>query len=326
MSICTPLIPLGGIWLQADGPVVGGASFGYSCRMTIALEARNLRKNYPGVIAVDGVSFAVEEGSCFGLLGPNGAGKTTTVEIIEGVTPASSGEVYYYGEIAGRRFRQEAGIQFQNTALQDFITVRETIEMFRTLYDRQAKLDDIIEQCSLGALLDRDNRKLSGGQRQRLLLAIALVNQPRLIFLDEPTTGLDPQARRNFWDLVKSIRAGGTTVLLTTHYMDEAQVLCDEIAIMDAGKIVTEGSPDSLLKKQYKGLIIELPLADLTGDMSGIEHTVLENLGVVEVVTSDVNASLQQLSGQVSDLNQIKIRQPNLEDLFLDLTGHTLRA
>lgn len=294
--------------------------------MTIALEARNLRKHYPGVIAVDGVSFAIEEGSCFGLLGPNGAGKTTTVEIIEGVTPASSGEVYYYGEIAGSRFRQEAGIQFQNTALQDFITVRETIEMFRTLYDRQAKLDDIIEQCSLGALLDRDNRKLSGGQRQRLLLAVALVNQPRLIFLDEPTTGLDPQARRNFWDLVKSIRAGGATVLLTTHYMDEAQVLCDEIAIMDAGKIVTEGSPDSLLKKQYKGLIIELPIADLTGDMSGIEHTVQENLGVIEVVTSDVSTSLQQLSGQVSNLNQIKIRQPNLEDLFLDLTGHTLRA
>ena len=269
--------------------------------MTIALEARNLRKHYPGVIAVDGVSFAVEEGCCFGLLGPNGAGKTTTVEIIEGVTPASSGAVYYYGEIAGKRFRQEAGIQFQNTALQDFITVRETLEMFRALYDRPAKLADIIEQCSLGALLDRDNRKLSGGQRQRLLLAVALVNRPRLIFLDEPTTGLDPQARRNFWDLVKSIRAGGATVLLTTHYMDEAQVLCDEVAIMDAGKIVTQGSPDSLLRKQYQGLIIELPLADLTGDMSGIEHTVLENLGVVEVVTSDVNASLQQLSSHVSN-------------------------
>tara|TARA_R110002096_G_scaffold161007_7_gene327439 strand:+ start:3234 stop:4118 length:885 start_codon:yes stop_codon:yes gene_type:complete len=294
--------------------------------MTIALEARNLRKHYPGVIAVDGVSFAVEEGCCFGLLGPNGAGKTTTVEIIEGVTPASSGAVYYYGEIAGKRFRQEAGIQFQNTALQDFITVRETIEMFRALYERPAKLTDIIEQCSLGALLDRDNRKLSGGQRQRLLLAVALVNQPRLIFLDEPTTGLDPQARRNFWDLVKSIRAGGATVLLTTHYMDEAQVLCDEVAIMDAGKIVTQGSPDSLLRKQYKGLIIELPLADLTGDMSGIEHTVMQNQGVIEVVTSDVNASLQQLSSHVSNLNQIRIRQPNLEDLFLDLTGHTLRA
>ena len=294
--------------------------------MTIALEARNLRKHYPGVVAVDGVSFAVEEGVCFGLLGPNGAGKTTTVEIIEGVTPPSSGEVYYYGEIAGRRFRQEAGIQFQNTALQDFITVRETIEMFRTLYERQADFDEIVEQCSLGDLLDRDNRKLSGGQRQRLLLAVALVNKPRLIFLDEPTTGLDPQARRNFWTLVQSIRAGGSTILLTTHYMDEAQVLCDEIAIMDAGKIVTQGSPDTMLKKQYNGLIIELPLASLTGDMSGIEHTVLEKLGVVEVISTDVSTSLQQLSAHVSSLNEIKIRQPNLEDLFLDLTGHTLRA
>jgi ABC-2 type transport system ATP-binding protein len=294
--------------------------------MTIALEARNLRKHYPGVVAVDGVSFAVEEGVCFGLLGPNGAGKTTTVEIIEGVTPPSSGEVYYYGEIAGRRFRQEAGIQFQNTALQDFITVRETIEMFRTLYERQADFDEIVEQCSLGELLDRDNRKLSGGQRQRLLLAVALVNKPRLIFLDEPTTGLDPQARRNFWTLVQSIRAGGSTILLTTHYMDEAQVLCDEIAIMDAGKIVTQGSPDTLLRKQYNGLIIELPLANLTGDMSGIEHTVFEKLGVVEVISTDVSTSLQQLSAHVSSLNEIKIRQPNLEDLFLDLTGHTLRA
>ncbi len=294
--------------------------------MTIALEARNLRKTYPGVVAVNGVSFVVEEGICFGLLGPNGAGKTTTVEIIEGVTPASSGEVYYYGEIAGQKFRQEAGIQFQNTALQDFITVRETLEMFRTLYARRANIDDIIEQCSLGDLLDRDNRKLSGGQRQRLLLAVALVNKPRLIFLDEPTTGLDPQARRNFWDLVQSIRAGGSTILLTTHYMDEAQILCDEIAIMDAGKIVTQGAPEVLLREKYRGLIIELPISDLTGDMSGIEHTVLEKLGLIEVVSTDVSASLQQLSAHVSNLNQIKIRQPDLEDLFLDLTGHTLRA
>ena len=192
-------------------------AFRYSSPMTTALEARNIKKQYPGVLAVDGVSFSVPEGICFGLLGPNGAGKTTTVEIIEGVTSASSGEVYYYGEIAGAKFRQEAGIQFQNTALQDNITVRETIEMFRALYDRRADIDEIIEQCSLGELLDRDNRKLSGGQRQRLLLAVALVNRPRIIFLDEPTTGLDPQARRNFWDLVQSIRAGGATILLTTH-------------------------------------------------------------------------------------------------------------
>ena len=299
---------------------------GYPSRMTIALEARNIRKLYPGVTAVDDVSFSVREGICFGLLGPNGAGKTTTVEIIEGVTPATSGDVLYYGQPAGARFRQEAGIQFQNTALQDFITVRETIEMFRALYDRKADFDDIVRQCSLGDLLDRDNRKLSGGQRQRLLLAVALVNRPRLIFLDEPTTGLDPQARRNFWDLVQNIRAGGATVLLTTHYMDEAQVLCDEIAIMDAGKIITQGSPEQLLRARYDGLIIELPISDLTNGLSGIEHTVYENLGIIEVVTTDVSQSLQQLRPHISNLNQIKIRQPNLEDLFLDLTGHSLRA
>ncbi len=250
--------------------------------MPIALEARDLVKKYPGVTAVDGVSFSVPEGICFGLLGPNGAGKTTTVEIIEGVTRSTSGEVYYYGEIAGARFRQEAGIQFQNTALQDYLTVRETIEMFRSLYYRQANIDDIIEQCSLTDLLDRDNRKLSGGQRQRLLLAVALVNRPRLIFLDEPTTGLDPQARRNFWDLVKSIRAGGATIVLTTHYMDEAQILCDEIAIMDAGEIVTQGAPGDLLYQRYGDELINLPHGE--------------------------------------------IRRPNLEDLFIDLTGHSLRV
>jgi len=293
--------------------------------MTIALEARNLKKVYPGVVAVNGINFAVTEGICFGLLGPNGAGKTTTVEMIEGVTSPTAGEIFYYGEPAGKKFRQEVGIQFQNTALQDFLTVRETIEMFRSLYERKADIDDIIEQCSLGELLDRDNRKLSGGQRQRLLLAVALVNRPRIIFLDEPTTGLDPQARRNFWDLVQSIRAGGATIVLTTHYMDEAQVLCDEIAIMDAGKIIAQGAPDALLRKQYEGLIIELPLADITTDLNGIEHLVIENMGIVEVVTTDVSKSLQELAPHVTNLNHIKIRQPNLEDLFIDLTGHTLR-
>jgi ABC-2 type transport system ATP-binding protein len=248
----------------------------------IALEARNLVKRYPGVLAVDGVSFKVPEGTCFGLLGPNGAGKTTTVEIIEGVTRATSGEVRYYGEIAGDRFRQETGIQFQNTALQDHITVLETLKMFRALYDRQADLDDVIAQCSLGDLLDRDNRKLSGGQRQRLLLAVALVNRPRLVFLDEPTTGLDPQARRNFWALVQAIRDEGATIVLTTHYMDEAQVLCDEIAIMDQGNIVKQGAPEALLFDRYGDALINLPHGE--------------------------------------------VRRPNLEDLFLDLTGHSLRA
>jgi ABC-2 type transport system ATP-binding protein len=294
--------------------------------MQIALEARNLVKQYPGVLAVNDVSFAVREGICFGLLGPNGAGKTTTVEIMEGVTPATAGEVWYYGAPAGTRFREEAGIQFQNTALQDYITVQETLEMFQSLYDRQANLEYIIEQCSLSELVDRDNRKLSGGQRQRLLLAVALVNRPRLVFLDEPTTGLDPQARRNFWDLVKRIRAEGTTVILTTHYMEEAQILCDEIAIMDGGQILTQGSPADLLRQHYKNTIIELPIADFTGDLAALEHRVLESQGVIEIETDDVNESLRELVAHSSGLNHLKIRQPNLEDLFLDLTGHSLRA
>jgi ABC-2 type transport system ATP-binding protein len=294
--------------------------------MTIALEARNLVKHYPGVVAVNGVSFAVEEGVCFGLLGPNGAGKTTTVEIIEGVIPASSGEVFYYGKPAGTKFREEAGIQFQNTALQDYLTVKETLAMFQSLYDRRADLQHIIDECSLGELLDRDNRKLSGGQRQRLLLAVALVNRPRVVFLDEPTTGLDPQARRNFWDLVERIRKEGTTIILTTHYMDEAQVLCDDIAIMDDGEIITRGSPAELLQKQYSNVIIEIPLDDVNGDLSGIPHRVLDLQGVIEIATDDVNSSLQLLAKSVSGLNRMKIRQPNLEDLFLDLTGHSLRA
>ncbi len=294
--------------------------------MAIALEARHLVKHYPGVVAVDDVSFAVEEGVCFGLLGPNGAGKTTTVEIIEGVTPATSGEVWYMGAPAGRRFREEAGVQFQSTALQDYLTVRETLEMFQRLYNRRADLDAIIADCSLEELVDRDNRKLSGGQRQRLLLAVALVNEPRLVFLDEPTTGLDPQARRNFWSLVQKIRGTGTTVILTTHYMDEAQVLCDTIAIMDEGRIIAEGSPDALLRERYRGLIIEMPLADVSGDLSELEHRVLEDRGVVEIVSRDVTASLAALTPEVTDLNHIKIRQANLEDLFLDLTGHSLRA
>lgn len=253
--------------------------------METALEARDLVKQYPGVLAVDGVSFAVREGSCFGLLGPNGAGKTTTVEIMEGVTPATSGQVMYFGEPAGRRFREEAGIQFQSTALQDFLTVRETLELFQSLYDRQADIDAIIEECSLVDLEDRDNRKLSGGQRQRLLLAVALVNRPRLVFLDEPTTGLDPQARRNFWELVERIRRRGTTVVLTTHYMEEAEILCDEVAIMDAGRIIAQGNPKTLLARRYPNVVIELPIEDIRGELGGIEHRVLGTQGIVEIPT-----------------------------------------
>lgn len=294
--------------------------------MPIALEARDLVKDYPGIRAVDGVSFAVQEGSCFGLLGPNGAGKTTTVELIEGVKPATSGEVWYFGAPAGAKFREEVGIQFQNTALQDYLTVGETLSMFSRLYNRRGDLQRIIDACSLGDLLDRDNRKLSGGQRQRLFLGVALVNDPRIVFLDEPTTGLDPQARRNFWSLVERIRADGTTVILTTHYMDEAHVLCDEIAIMDGGRIIAQGAPEALLRERYRNVIIEIPVDDVNGDLSAFEHRVLATEGMIEIATDDVNESLGELASHVSGLNRLKIRQPNLEDLFLDLTGHTLRA
>jgi ABC-2 type transport system ATP-binding protein len=211
--------------------------------MPPVLEVRDLVKQYPGVRAVDGVSFAIPEGQCFGLLGPNGAGKTTTVEMMEGVTTPTAGEVLYRGERLGSRFRAEAGIQFQKTALQDFLTVRETLTLFTRLYPRRRPVDELIRTCALEQVAERDNRKLSGGQMQRLLLGIALANDPRVLFLDEPTTGLDPQARHNFWDLIRAIKAEGRTVLLTTHYMEEAYFLCDVIAIMDRGRIIAEGPP-----------------------------------------------------------------------------------
>jgi ABC-2 type transport system ATP-binding protein len=199
--------------------------------MPALLQAERLIKDYPGVRAVDGISFAVEKGSCFGLLGPNGAGKTTTLEILEGISEADRGRVMFNGAPCDDGYRQVIGIQFQHTALQDFQTVREALQLFASFYARHRPLKELVDLCNLAELLDRDTRKLSGGQRQRLLLAIALVNDPDLVFLDEPTTGLDPQSRRNFWQLIADIRDEGKTILLTTHYMEEAKVLCNEIAI-----------------------------------------------------------------------------------------------
>ena len=215
---------------------------------TLVLQVERLVKHFPGVKAVDDVSFAIAEGTCFGLLGPNGAGKTTTIEVMEGLLAADGGAVRYYGEPLGARFRQEAGIQFQTTALQEFLTVRETLALFASLYDRTADLDELVATCALREFLDRDTRKLSGGQRQRLLLAIALVNDPRVVFLDEPTTGLDPQSRRNFWQLIENIKAQGKTVLLIEHNMDVVMAVCDRIIFMDMGRHISEGPPDIVRK------------------------------------------------------------------------------
>jgi len=294
--------------------------------MQPALEVRELVKQYPGVRAVDGVSFAIPGGQCFGLLGPNGAGKTTTVEIMEGVTRPTSGEVLYHGEPLGARFRAEAGILFQKTALQDFLTVRETLALFRRLYSRGRDVQDLIRTCALEQVADRDNRKLSGGQMQRLLLGIALANDPRVLFLDEPTTGLDPQARHNFWDLIRSVKAERRTVLLTTHYMEEAYFLCDVVAIMDRGRVIAEGPPSRLLKEHFDDVVLELPREDFRGDTSDFPLPVLVASDRVEILTPDVEPALRALLERGVPLKQLRIRPRNLEDLFLELTGRELRT
>ena len=290
------------------------------------LEVHNLVKQYPSVTAVDGVSFAVAEGTCFGLLGPNGAGKTTTIEIMEGILPPTSGEVRYRGEPLGARFREEAGILFQKTALQDFLSVRQSVALFRGLYSHGLDVEEVLRVCALEKLASRDNRKLSGGQQQRLLLAIALVNDPKVLFLDEPTTGLDPQARRNFWDLVESIKARRKTIILTTHYMEEAQLLCDEIAIMDRGHIIAQGAPQQLLREHFSEVLLELPRNEFPEVARGLPLKLIDASDRVEISTHDLDGTLRALIEAQVPLRNLRIRPANLEDLFLELTGKELRA
>ena len=292
---------------------------------TALLQIKNLVKHYSSVKAVDGIDINLNKGICFGLLGPNGAGKTTTVEILEGITEATSGEILYKGKPVDHQFQKEAGIMFQSTALQDFITVRETLNMFAHFYPKNADLNELIKRCNLTEYLEQDNRQLSGGQRQRLLLAIALVNDPDIIFLDEPTTGLDPQARRNFWDLINDIKEEGKTIILTTHYMDEAYTLCDEIAIMDHGKIIAQGTPKALLAAHFNDVILQLPKDEINGiDLS--LFTLHEIHGNIEITTSDVNAVVAILMKNNISLAKLQIRSRTLDDLFLELTGKALRS
>jgi ABC-2 type transport system ATP-binding protein len=292
---------------------------------TPILEVRDLVKQYPAATAVAGVSFSVPPGICFGLLGPNGAGKTTTIEIMEGILPQTSGEVRYRGEALGTRFREEAGILFQKTALQDFLTVRQSIALFRGLYARGLDVDEVIRLCALEKLAARDSRKLSGGQQQRLLLAIALVNDPTVLFLDEPTTGLDPQARRNFWELVQSIKAQRKTIILTTHYMEEAELLCDEIVILDRGRIVAQGPPRQLLREHFAEVLLELPRHEFPQRARELPLKILEASDRVEITTDDLEGTLRALLSAEVPLHNLRIRPANLEDLFLELTGTELR-
>lgn len=289
------------------------------------LEVKNLVKKYDRVVAVDGVSFALQPGVCFGLLGPNGAGKTTTIEIIEDVIPPTAGEIFYKGKSRSPSFREEVGIQFQSTALLNFLTVRETLETFKSFFTQTTPIEKLVELCRLGEFLNRYNDKMSGGQRQRFLLALALINQPQLLFLDEPSTGLDPQARRNLWDLIQGIKAEGKTIILTTHYMEEAQILCDEVAIMDYGKIIARGTPADLIRQHGRKITVVIPRQRFAPATDGFPLPVREVKDTIEIRTDDVNRCLEQLITHGVDLTDITVRSPNLETVFLNLTGRQLR-
>ncbi len=281
--------------------------------METIVQVRDLQKSYGHVRAVDGVSFDIPVESCFGLLGPNGAGKTTTIEMMEGILTPSGGQVLFRGKPIDRHFKEKVGIQFQSTALPEFITVKETLEMFRAFYPDPRPMDEVIDICSLADIISRDNRKLSGGQRQRLLLALAIVPYPEIVFLDEPTTGLDPQARRNFWKLIERIRLEKTTVVLTTHYMEEAQLLCDRIAIMDHGRILELDTPENLLAKHFEGVVVRVPAG-------------AEGNETMELVTSNLDETMKSLLAEQTNLDGLSIHKPNLEDLFIKLTGSSLRS
>jgi ABC-2 type transport system ATP-binding protein len=293
--------------------------------MAALLEVKNLVKKYKTVDAVNGASFSVEQGVCFGLLGPNGAGKTTTIEIIEDVIPPTSGEIIYKDQPRGASFKDEVGIQFQTTSLLSFLTVRETLETFQSLYRNTADIDNLVEMCHLGEFQHQYNDKISGGQRQRFLMAMALINQPELLFLDEPSTGLDPQARRNLWDLIQQIKQEGKTIILTTHYMEEAQYLCDEIAIMDYGKIIARGTPQKLIKQYSSEMTVILPLQSFNQSPDHLSLPYRQVNDTIEIKTDDVNSCLYLLMSQHVDLSDLAVRSPSLESVFLNLTGRQLR-
>ena len=294
--------------------------------MAVILQVSNLVKRFAALTAVDGVSFDIEEGSCFGLLGPNGAGKTTTIEMMEGIKQPDAGSILYRGKTLGTEFRNQAGIMFQTTALQEFITVREIMLQFSRFYPNTTPIDELAEHYALKEFLHQDTRKLSGGQKQRLLLAMAMINRPKILFLDEPTTGLDPQSRRNLWKQVQRVKEEGTTVLLTTHYMEEAYELCDEIAIMDHGRIIAHDAPDALLAAHFDDVVVQIHEADIPRDLGESEFQATYRNENAHIVTGDVNQTIERLLSFDVPLNRLRIRARDLEDLFLELTGRELRS
>lgn len=301
-----------------------------------AIRCVGLVKRFADVLAVDGLDLEVERGECFGLLGPNGAGKTTTVEIMEGLLPPDGGTVEVLGTAWGgwgdRKLRERLGVALQETRLPDKLTVEETVRLFRSFYARGRSVDEVISLLGLTEKRRSWVSKLSGGQRQRLALATALVGAPDVLFLDEPTTGLDPQARLAIWQVIEDFRRAGGTVLLTTHYMEEAERLCDRVAILDSGRSIVMNSPSGLIELLGAGQVVELTGAGLTRDL-------LETLDGVEGVvprgalfTLRLPGGSEKLAGLLAALSErglaadsVTTRRPTLEDVYVHLTGRGLR-
>jgi ABC-2 type transport system ATP-binding protein len=306
----------------------------------IAIHCRDLRKTYDGKVeAVRGLSLEIQTGECFGLLGPNGAGKTTTIEILEGLLAPTSGEVTVLGhswERNSRELREWLGISLQETRLSEKLTVRETIELFSSFYRQPRDANDVLDDLQLTEKSDSWVGKLSGGQRQRLAVATALVGNPKLLFLDEPTTGLDPQSRRQLWDIIRNFQRAGGTVLLTTHYMDEAERLCDRLAIVDHGQIIAEGTPAELIDRLGGHHMVEFSVSGNSADgavaawraLPGVESVRHEDgffcLSVKEPHLT-IPALLEAVKNRGSELLHLTTRQASLEDVFVNLTGRHLR-
>ena len=303
----------------------------------LAIRCRALTKRYKDVLAVDGLDLDVHAGECFGLLGPNGAGKTTTIEICEGLNTPDSGEV----EVLGRRWgagddhalRERLGVQLQETQLADKLTVGETVRLFRSFYRNGRTVEEVIGLVGLEEKRRARVGKVSGGQRQRLALACALVSDPELLFLDEPTTGLDPQARLKVWEVVERFKAAGGTVLLTTHYMEEAARLADRVAIMDRGRNIALDTPATLVASLGAGQIVEfraagpLEAADLAGlpGVRGVDRRGDDTMLTVERIGAALPALLAELERRGVRLERLRTHQATLEDVFVRLTGRGLR-
>jgi ABC-2 type transport system ATP-binding protein len=312
--------------------------------MTNAIVCEQLYKRYESrkqsVDAVNGLDLEVRTGECFGLLGPNGAGKTTTVEILEGLLEPTSGRVELlgmtWGEANELALRQRIGITLQETKLEDKLTVRETLALFRSFYRHGITPDEAMALVSLEEKSGSWVRKLSGGQKQRLAVACALVGKPELLFLDEPTTGLDPQARRQLWDVIRDLKAAGTTILLTTHYMDEAEKLCDRVAVVDHGKVIALGRPRELIAQRGGDHVVEFTLnsvappnipAERFSAVPSVLSTLREADGFLLSVAEPhvaIPALLQTLAAEGLQLASLTTRHANLEDVFVGLTGRHL--